>query len=697
MKSLKRSALWSAGVLSLMISPVAQARIVSIGADESSGQNYEIPRSQIKTYIQRGSIEENLRTVKTVKPSSYSDEEVMAIPEKYLTPELRERKKDIANNSRAKIGLSAKGAERTKLATKVSNKVKIRASGDKLIEIKIEDTVWVPEKSGQSSKARTVLAPQQRLPEAELIQAVSVEASKEIRRELEPGERDEIKVLFENGDSQQKEKTALNRAVKYYLEGDYATSLTLALEIVDSKKQNEKTRELARYLAAHSLFQAGFYSSALSQLVLLTQTSLRRSVVGMSAVAIEKTRDDAAANQILAKLSLSQIPEKYQSLYSFHFGRILLNTGALEAALASFQKVETSHIRYPEAQYYMGVIRSSSVSGSDAEKGWDDSKSLVAAARGNLEETIQQARADDASDLKNLAHLALARLAYQGKQFNQSTFHYQSVESTSPYAREALYETAWALYRLGEHNRSLGGLHSLGSPYFESRDFAEVWILRSLNYLKLCRFEEANRTANTFEALSKDIRPQIAEYTKRLGAQKFESVAQIQAMEASPWIKNIFVADPVIKKDLNREKLLLEERKRLGVLRANERIADGELRMGVADALEKALDQKVQRITAALKPYLAERLNGLASEYQGQQTRLDLLRFEIYNQATKFPEAIDRPEAKKLLARKEFLPGVFLKGHEILWRYSGESWLDEIKGYDYFIPTECLRDKSTGS
>jgi predicted negative regulator of RcsB-dependent stress response len=684
-------------LLTIIVPTLGNARIVSLGTESSGSRSYEIPRSQIKTYIQRGSIEENLRTVKTVRPSSFSDEEVLAIPERYLTPQLKERKKEIITNAKAQIGLGGKKAPSgAKVAPKISDKVKIRSrSSERLIEINIQDTVWVPETATKSSQTRTVLAPEQRLAQVELIESISIEASKEIRRELNPGERDEIKVLFDNGKSTDKYKEPLNLAAEAYLEGDYATSVTLSLEVIDAKKTSKRTKELAQYLLAHSLFQSGFYSSALSQLVSLSTSSLRRSVVGMSAEAIERTRDDAAANQILSQVSLSQIPEKYQPLYAFHFGRILLNTGALDAALAAFAKVSSGHSRYPEAQYYMGVIRASSVSSSDAEKGWENDKSMVSAARINFEETIQYARANDAADLKNLAHLALARLAYQAKQFNQSAYHYQSVQSSSPFAREALYETAWALYRLGEFNRSLGGLHALGSSYYESKDFPELWILRSLNYLKLCRFDEANRAANTFEELSKNIRPEIASFSRNLANKSFKSIAEINSIETHEWMKNILNSDPVVKKDLGRERLLLQERARLASLRSNERIIDAELRLGVADALEKELDTKVARIASALRPYLIDRVSSLGSEYQGQQARLDMLRFEIYNQATKFPEAIDRPEAKKLLAKGEFLPGVFLKGHEILWRYNGELWLDEIKGYDYFIPTECLRDQGS--
>jgi hypothetical protein len=154
----------------------------------------------------------------------------------------------------------------------------------------------------------------------------------------------------------------------------------------------------------------------------------------------------------------------------------------------------------------------------------------------------------------------------------------------------------------------------------------------------------------------------------------------------------VFESDPIVLRDLATENLYRRESERLSGLLINPRIADIELKKSTHDSLLALYEKKRVALGKALVPYFVGRLDSLLREYRSQRDRLDFLRFEIYNQATQFPAALERREAQKLVSRGEFLPGVFLKGHEILWRYSGEYWADELKGYDYFVPTECKKD-----
>jgi len=234
----------------------------------------------------------------------------------------------------------------------------------------------------------------------------------------------------------------------------------------------------------------------------------------------------------------------------------------------------------------------------------------------------------------------------------------------------------------------------MGSPYFEARDLAELWILRSLNYLKLCRFDEANTAANTFRATANKVVPEIDQAVKVLSsAKKLEQVSEFETLEMSDWIKTALFQDPVIIKDKTNENLLRKEAAALDILKKNLIVENETLREDTVDTLKAILTKKQAAIGRAIKPYLVERLRGVASDYRGQMGKLDFLKFEIYSQATKFPDALKRPQAKRLIAEAEFLPGVFLKGNEILWRFNGEYWIDEVAGYDYFIPTECSLEK----
>lgn len=652
---------------------------------------YEMPRSQIKTYIQRETIEANLKPVKAIRPGALSDEEVLAIPEKYLTPELKVRKQEAKKNLVEQKATKAKSKAAKELGPlKEAQVVKVRGKGNKIVNLRIDEAVWVPPTAAVDS---AILAPQQKLPEVELLQALEVRGSEQVRSEIKSGDQREVKELFASEKQDSADRKPLLTASDFYQQGDFATALTLSIDVLSDPKTSRDQKVLARYLAAHSLFQRGFYASALPFLVDLVDSKLRRSAIGMAALALEKTREDGPANQILSKVSLSQIPDEHKALFSFHLGRILMNTGAREAALAAFMRVDSDHPRYPEAEYYMGVIRSSEVSASVNEKAWEDEKSTVGLARAHFEAALASGRTRETRDLLNLIRLSLARLAYQSKQFNQSVFLYNEVETTSPFSREAAYESAWSLYRIGEFNRALGVLHPLGSPYFESRDLAEIWILRSLSYLKLCRFDEARRAANTFESLAQSVGPELQEAVRAIQKANLETPSDLGKVAMADWIKNVLMSDAVVEKDLSNESLFMTEGSRLAPLSQNLRIVDPELRTSVSTALDKELARRRKVVAGALKPYAIGRLQDIEAEYRAQRQRLDFLRFEIYSQATKFPRALERPEAKKLLARGEFLPGVFLKGQEILWRYSGEYWLDELRGYDYFIPTECRSDE----
>ncbi len=667
----------------------SMAKVIVLDSDETI---YELPRSQIKTYIQRGSIDQNLKPIKPVKPGALSDDELVAIPEKYLPPDLKKRQQEIkqklkaAKKSDSPLATPALKQSQVALPGKESDTVRIKTRSNKMIDIKIENAVWVPPTSATDS---AILAPQVKLPEVEVLSTIEITTSGQVKKEIEPGDTREIAEIF-GKDKKDKAKAPLQKAFQFYSSKDYATSLTLSLDVLTDKTQSEEARMYARFLVAHSLFQAGFYASATPQLIELLSTKYRRSAVGMISKCLDRTKDEGAANQVLSKLSISQIPEKYQSTFSFHLGRIMLNSGAREAASAAFAKIPADHIRFAEAQYFLGVIASAEVGSSVDVSDWENNKTLTYKARSLYETAMVAARAaDQKGDLLNLIRISAARLAYQAKQYNQALYYYSEIDTESPFSRESLYESAWALYKIGEFNRSLGMLHALNTRYYEGRDLAELWILRSLNYLKLCRFDEARIASSEFEKELKIHQPALVDFLKKAKDLKITQPRQILDIKGEAWILRVLASDSVIKKDLATEALVLAEKSKLSNLSLNLRIPDAELRTSTQKVLEQQLDKKLLSVSKALRPYVETRVSDILSEYKAQKDRLDFLKFEIYSQAQKYPNALERPEAKKQIQKAQFLPGVFLKGHEILWRYSGEHWYDELRSYDYFIPTEC--------
>jgi predicted negative regulator of RcsB-dependent stress response len=654
---------------------------ITIPTGDMAGEYLILP-TVFKDDASKQNIKDNLAQ-KAKKKEELEDLELLNVPDKYLTPELQTRKRVAQQKLKNNPAVAAR-----RIKPKTSTIEVKDSSGSKKMDIR--DTIV---KSESRSVGSQLLTAKKVLPDVELIEEVTIEASKEVKKEIFPGEKREVHEIFQSGKTTDSTKTPLLAAYRAYSSEDYATSATLAYKVF-SETKNDETQVLAAYVMAHSLYQSGFYSTALGPLVELAETKWRRSALGMIAECMKHTKDRSAVRGVLEKLSLSQIPDRYKALFAYHLGRILLNAGQAQAATSAFAQVPADAPEYADAQYFTGVLLSEGVpSGAAAKQGWQTEGSQIYDARASLEAAAQAARTRNDLNLRDLANVSLGRLAYQAELYNQAVYYYNEVPTGSPYVRDAFFESAWALYRGGEFNRSQGYLHPLGSSYFEQRDFADLWTLRSLNYLKLCRFEEATKSVNTFQAIHGKTVADLHSSIMTIRDAKFTKLSEIDENKIPEWVKKVILEDPIVMEDKVREQRLFSEKKKLAMLESNPNVSDSKLKSSTKDFFEKIIDRRLSFLIKSVKPYVLSRLEEVTRDYAIEKPKIDILRYEIYSQATKFPEAVKRTQAKRLVEENEYLPGVFLKGKEILWRYSGEYWEDELKGYDYFIPTECTDNK----
>ncbi len=482
---------------------------------------------------------------KANKKEELEDLELLNVPDKYLTPELQARKRVAQQKLKNNPAVAARRIKPKTATIEVKD-----AAGGTSRKMDIRDTIVKSE--ARSVGATQLLVAKRVLPDVELIEEISLVASKEVKKEIYPGERREVFEIFQNGTTKDAAKTPLLSAYRSYVAGDYATSATLAYKVF-SETKNDETQVLAAYVMAHSLFQAGFYSTALGPLVELSETKWRRSALGMIAECMRHTDDRSAVRGVLEKLSLSQIPEKYKSLFAYHLGRILLNAGQAQAATSAFAQVTTDSPEYADAQYFTGVLLSEgSPSGATAKRDWQTEGTQIYDARASLEAAAQAARTRKDDNLRDLANISLGRLAYQAELYNQAVYYYNEIPTGSPYVRDGFFESAWALYRAGEFNRSQGYLHPLGSSYFEQRDFADLWTLRSLNYLKLCRFEEATKSVNTFAAIHGKTVGDLQYSINAIRDTKFTKLSGIDDQAIPSWVRKVVLEDPIVLEDKER-------------------------------------------------------------------------------------------------------------------------------------------------
>jgi tetratricopeptide (TPR) repeat protein len=169
-------------------------------------------------------------------------------------------------------------------------------------------------------------------------------------------------------------------------------------------------------------------------------------------------------------------------------GRVAYDRKAFDQAMRHFGEIGRTSRLYAGAAYFRGLIA--------AQEG------ALRSARGAFCEIVGRGKPGEPATLRflidgrffmlrDLAHLALGRVAHEQDRYDEAYYHYFSVPSDSERLAEALYEAAWSLYQKGEHAvaRAFVDDHDRLFPHSPRRP--EVQVLRANLALKACNFDGA--------------------------------------------------------------------------------------------------------------------------------------------------------------------------------------------------------------
>ena len=91
-----------------------------------------------------------------------------------------------------------------------------------------------------------------------------------------------------------------------------------------------------------------------------------------------------------------------------------------------------------------------------------------------------------------------ARLLYEQKKFKKAIEIYTKIPKNSYLWPYTLLEKAWAYYKTGDYNRTLGLVSTYNAPIMTDYFFPEAEVLRALSYYRMCWFEETNNVASQY-------------------------------------------------------------------------------------------------------------------------------------------------------------------------------------------------------
>lgn len=380
--------------------------------------------------------------------------------------------------------------------------------------------------------------------------------------------------------------------------------------------------------------------------------------------------DERALGSVLSDKVGLEVDEQTRSRIALLAARHNAQNRDFGVALGILMLVKKDDPRFAEAEALRGVVLAQQGRFNDAL-----APLLTAQALGE--------KAGKGERFRNVNTLNVARSYFGAENYPRAVEYYAKVERGSDFWPEAWFEKAWAHFRFDDMNGTLASLMVHESPFYENWYMPEADLLRSYAYFSMCKFSDATREIDRFEARFQPIYETLVTSTQGYG--ELEGWADgLAAVEG----KTTRIPFGVLRSFTRDERFLgardsvakaEDELTRLKNVSANafsrRAIALVEARRDAVIASEGA--RIVSRATKA-RDELKEMLSNI------QLSRLDILQFETQQleraSQTGVLEQGDRIGRLRKMRKQ--------RGTQV-WPWQGEYWADEVGYYQVLARPDC--------
>lgn len=365
---------------------------------------------------------------------------------------------------------------------------------------------------------------------------------------------------------------------------------------------------------------------------------------------------------------------------------------SLKLALEHIGRVSEGYAQFAKATYLRGLIHFT----------LGNFEPSVEAFRGVVRQTAEGEAFENAK-LREMAFFSLARIHYQFDQFRYAIFYYERIDRDSEAWLDALFETSWANFRLGEYEKALGNLITIQSPFFENEYYPETHILKAITFFENCRYPEAKTFLDEYDrqygAVMKELERIIGE------TQKPEDLyAQLSTLEEQ--LKSN-AGDDARSTEITAQlvRLALSD-KRISAYRAAivETEAETEILKDVGppwtgmpsatQAIEKVAERKQVLIKDA-GGLLQSKLQSELQFLKSLASKLIRIQFEIAKQEKESLEAQMRSE-RQTVPISDYVFTTATDDERVYWPFEGEYWRDELGTYQYTLTRGCRPPEDEG-
>ncbi|MCA9543061.1 MAG: hypothetical protein KC613_01690 [Myxococcales bacterium] len=483
-------------------------------------------------------------------------------------------------------------------------------------------------------------------------------------------------------------KAELDEALKAYKKRDFLRA-SLILYRITTKNEVAVTpvAQKAEYTLGKTLYRLGLFQASVNFFDRVVQAGPNHRYFKATCKWLyylsRKISGDPGLLEKISKYRPDDCPAEFRSELAFLQGQFHYQKGAVQTGLGLLSQVTPQSRYFPKAKFLEGISQVRMEQPGPAVESFKDL--LRATVQGDDDISA------DLSYFNQLAVLSMARVFYSTGQFNKAVKYYDQIPLDSTLWLDALFEASWTFFRMNNHEKALGNLHTLNSPFFSDEYVPEGPILKAVIFYSNCNYDRTRETINefrlTYEPLRDEIRQYLDQYAEPTAFYQFLGRLQDEGAALSPRVQQILNAafqDKALKRingyirELDREVALIRKSKSTWAQSqlASTIIQETELIKSLAvDEAGRLAKQRLQRVVDELNDLISQSLKiefEVASAEKGiLQNRLQGAGFVNRPTGDADPYAVD--------------------DEHIYWPFSGEYWRDELGYYLYTIKSECTR------
>ena len=358
----------------------------------------------------------------------------------------------------------------------------------------------------------------------------------------------------------------------------------------------------------------------------------------------------------------------------------LFKRGHHKEALRELSSISADHVAYPFVANLKATIYSHLNNPQEAETQFKDCVRSSERRIGKVESITQK---DQLATNRDYCTAGIARVQFASDDYKKSELTYLDIPKESFVWPEILFEEAWTSYYLKNYNRTLGKLISYKAPVFDFIFKPEAEVLKALSYMKMCLYEDANKTVDNFynELLkpSRDLRKFLLSRGKDY-RYYYTLMADHEENKPAP----IDILDNILK-SIRKDAAYIEMKSALmasiGEYNQLRKRPKSSMTSSLIKNVRTLADEYRTTLGAYVRAGLVSKYAELYSSFQG----MSYIKLEVLAQRKERLYQSDMVQGKK----RGDVKYIERNDKQYFWTFNGEFWADELGDYVFALRSEC--------